>query len=197
MERLASASQQWVSVTYPVGITRFSERHKDTVVGLSFLRTFVAWETFLEQSFISYLLGSKPPGGPKPKRLVKPATRRMAVLVIIGGDRDYADWYKWDQLKGRAKKYFEDGKPYTDALLGQKSLFDEMATLRNAIAHSSSHSQEKFKSLVRSKLSGFYPPNLTVGGFLAMTVPGSSPPESFLEYYLGSVNNLAELIVPT
>jgi hypothetical protein len=197
MERLAAASQQWISVTFPVGITKFSPRHKDTVLGLSFLRAFVAWETFLEQSFISYLLGSKPPGGPKPKRLVKPTTRHMAVLVIIGGDRDYADWYKYDQLKGRAKKYFKDGKPFTDALSGRKLLFEEMATLRNAIAHSSSHSQEKFKSLVRSKLSGSYPPKLTVGGFLAMTVPSSSPPESFLEYYIKSVNNLAGLIVPT
>jgi hypothetical protein len=116
-------------------------------------------------------------------------------MLAVVGDRNYADWYKWDQLKDRAKKYFVDGKPYIDALNGRRLLFEEMITLRNALSHSSEHSQEKFKQLVRSKLSGAYPPNLTVGGFLS--IPGSSPPELFLDYYLDHLNLVAALIIPT
>jgi hypothetical protein len=196
MERLASASQKWVSVSFPPSVPKFSVRHKETVTGLAFLRAFIALEMFLEQSFILYLMGLKPPVGPRPKRLVKPTTRQLAMLAVLG-DRNYTDWYKWDQLKDRAKKYFVDGKPYTDALHGRKLLFEEMIILRNALSHSSEHSHEKFKQLVRSKLSGAYPPNLTVGGFLSMTTPGSSPPETFLDYYMDNLSLVAALIIPT
>jgi len=196
MERLTAASQQWVSISFPRGVPRFSVRHQETITDLAFLRAFVAIEAFLEHSFILYLLGLRPPVGPRPRRLVTPTTRKLAVMAVTG-DRDYTDWHKVDQLKNRAKKYFVDGKPYTDALVGKKALFEEMTTVRNAIAHSSGHSQEKFKRLVRSKLAGSYPPNLTVGGFLGMTIPGSSPPESFLDYYIDSLNTLASLIIPT
>ena len=86
---------------------------------------------------------------------------------------------------------------YTDALSGRRLFFEEMITIRNALAHSSQHSQEQFKQLVRSKLSGSYPPNLTVGGFLSMTIPSTSPPESFLDDYLDNLSTLAGLIIPT
>jgi hypothetical protein len=195
MERLAVASQKWVTVSFPPRIPRFSTRHQETIMDLAFLRAFVAIETFLEHSFILYLLGLRPPVGPSPRRLVRPTTRKLAVMAVVG-DRDYTDWHKVDQLKDRAKKYFVDGKPYTDALVGKRALFEEMSTIRNAIAHSSGHSQERFKRLVRSKLSGSCPPNLTVGGFLGMTIPGSSPPESFFDYYMDSLNTLASLIIP-
>jgi hypothetical protein len=196
MEKLAAASQLWISVTFPKGVPKFSLKHKDTVTGLAFLRAFVAWETFLEEAFTLYLLGKKPPIGPKPKRLVKPDSRKMATLIIVSLDKEYVDWNKWDQLKARANKCFDTGRPFTTALTGQKMLFEELATLRNAIAHSSAHAQKRFRSLVRQKLHGSYPTNLTVGGFLAMTVPSSSPPASFFEHYIESINALADLIVP-
>lgn len=197
MEKLAAASQLWVSVTFPRGVPKFSLRHKETVTGLAFLRVFVAWEAFLEQSFILFLLGKKPPVGSKPKRLLKPSSRKMANFIIVSLDKEYVDWNKWDQLKSRANKCFKNGKPFTAALVGQKMLFDELAVMRNAIAHPSAHAQNRFKSLVRSKLQGSYPTNLSVGGFLGMTIPNSSPPESFLEHYIENVNLLADLIIPT
>jgi len=196
MERLAAASQKWVGVSFPPGVPKFSVHYKETVTALAFLRGFIALEIFLEQSFILYLLGLKPPAGPKPKRLVKPTTKKLAILAVVG-DRNYTDWYKWSQLKARAKKYFVDGKPYTDALNGRKLLFEEMITIRNALAHSSQHSQEQFKQLVRSKLSGSYPPNLSVGGSLSMTIPATSPPESFLDYYLNNLSTVAGLVILT
>jgi hypothetical protein len=195
MEKLASSAQQWATLSFPKGIPKFSTHHCETVTGLAFLRSFIALELFLEQSFILYLLGLRTPKGPKPKRLVEPTNRRLATLVLVG-EKSYIDWYKWDQLKDRSRKYFKDGEPYAGALIGRKSLFEEMVTVRNALAHSSGHSQERFKRLVRSKLSGAYPPRLTVGGFLAMTIPGSSPPESFLDHYIESVSMVADLIIP-
>jgi hypothetical protein len=70
-----------------------------------------------------------------------------------------------------------------------------MKIIRNAIAHTSDFSREKFKKFIRDELT-IYPSKLTVGGFLAMTKPGSSPPESFLESYLTKILFAAQRIVP-
>ena len=47
----------------------------------------------------------------------------------------------------------------------------------------------------RNQLGGTLPPGLTVGGFLNTTQPTSAPPESFLEYYLGMLQIVAEQII--
>jgi len=196
-ERLAAAAQQWVSVSFPRRVPKFSVRHKETVTKLCFFQAFLSWEAFLEETFTLYLLGKRPPAGPPPRRLgVRPATRKEAVFMVVGADRNYVDWTKIGGLKDRAKKCFHDGKPYTVAFFGQTQLFEEMRVIRNAIAHSSTHSQDQFKKLARGKLLGTFPPKMTVGSFLASTVPGSSPPQSFLEYYVDGINTVAKKIVP-
>jgi hypothetical protein len=177
-------------------VPKFSLRHRETVTRLAFLQVFLAWEAFLEESFILYLLGKKPPIGPQPKRLdYRPTTRKQAFRYIVG-DRNYADWTKIGDLRDRSKKYFVLGKPFTDAFIGEQINFEEMAVIRNAIAHSSTAAQERFKTLVRSKLLGSCPPNLTIGGFLATSLPGVSPPQSFLEYYVNIMSRVAKKIVP-
>jgi hypothetical protein len=75
-------------------------------------------------------------------------------------------------------------------------LLDEARIIRNAIAHESRSTEEKSRDLVRRKL-GTLPPSLTVGGFLATTVPGSAPPISFLEFYVSKIEFAAQQIVPT
>lgn len=193
-QQLAVAADQWVSVTFPRGVPKFSSRHKEIITELAFLQAFLAWEAFLEESFILYLLGKKPPKGNPPRRHVIPSTRKIVGKLIAEG-RDYADWSAATNVIKRADRFFREGKPYAQVLKAHQNMFDEISAIRNAIAHSSAHSQEKFKNLTRNKL-GIYPSNLTVGGFLAMTVPSSSPPESFLEFYLSKIRFAAQRIVP-
>jgi hypothetical protein len=194
-EKLAAAAHQWVSISFPKGMIRFSLRYREIVTGLAFFQAFLAWEAFLDESFTLYLWGKRPPRGHRPRRLYTPSTRNEAMRLIVG-ERKYADWTKIDELNKRAKIYFDLGEPYNSAFIGQRAIFNDMSVIRNAIAHSSVHSKIEFKEVVRKNLFGAYPPNLTVGGFLAMTRPKSYPPESFLEYYLNTVLNVAEKIVP-
>lgn len=194
--QLAAASQQWVSVSFPRGVPKFTAHHKDTVTKFAFLQAFLALEAFLEDSFLLYLLGKNPPVGRRPHRLLNPATRKEATRMLVG-EKSFVEWAKWDDLDKRASFCFRDGRPYSAALAGQKGVFREMNVLRNAIAHSSAYSHEAFKKLVRDQLRGAYPPRMTVGRFLATIRPGTSPPQSFLEYYLDRVNFIAGRIVPT
>jgi hypothetical protein len=61
--------------------------------------------------------------------------------------------------------------------------------------------QRAFEELARRELAGALPPNLSIGGFLNTTkpappLPAPSPaPQSFLEYYLEVLEDVAEQII--
>ncbi len=205
MEQFAAAAQQWVSIPTPKGVPKFTVPHMEMVTEMAFLRAFSAWEAFLEESFILYLWGKDPPRGRTPKRYAYPPTRKVAEQIVVTESRDYADWSKFQNVIGRAERFFENGKPYSGALKSQQSKLQDIQTIRNAIAHSSAYSWERFQRLIRGEL-GTYPPNLTIGGFLAMTIPHSSrtgrvippsPPLSYLEFYLSVIQLVVDRIVPS
>jgi hypothetical protein len=195
MERFVNAARQWVYVAIPKGVPRFTVSHMEMVTEMAFLRCFLAWEAFLEESFILYLQGKNAPGGKMPKCYVQPPTREVAEQIIVPDGREYADWAKVRNVIRRAERFFRDGEPYSGALKSQQDRLQHIETVRNAIAHSSIYSWEGFQKLVRREL-GTFPPNMTVGGFLEMTTPRSSPPMSYLEFYLAVIRLVADRIVP-
>ncbi len=194
-DRLAIAAARWTLVRFPHGVPKFTSRHEELVIRFAFLQGFLAWESFLDESFTLYLLGEKAPKGRRPKREHTPRRRKDAERLITGADRKYADWTKTDNLRKRSRTLFRRNDPFDVPLKTNNSQFEEMGTIRNAIAHRSAHSKEEFQKLVR-RFFKTYPPNLTVGKFLSLQVPKSSPPQTFLKYYFGSVIATAEQIVP-
>ena len=194
-EQLVAAAHQWTAVTFSKGVPKFLVYHEEMVSEMAYLRAFLAWESFLEESFVLYLWGKRPPVGNPPKRYVSPPTRRLAEQLAAEG-KAYADWTVAQKIIERADRFLQDGKPYSPVLKSHRHTLEEMKTIRNAIVHMSTHSQDRFKSLTRRKL-GTYPSNLTIGGFLTMTIPHSHPPESFFEYYLAHIRLAAETIVPS
>jgi hypothetical protein len=95
----------------------------------------------------------------------------------------------------RAKQFFRDGQPYADPLQLKQNTLKDARLVRNAVAHRSGSAAVHFETIARNELKGTLPPGLTVGGFLNLTKPGSAPPESFLEFYLGTMQLVAEKIV--
>ncbi len=162
---------------------------------LAFLRGFLAWETLLEESFILYLLGQKPPRGRAPHRYAFPPSQRAAVDWVAEG-RPYARWTIAKDVSARAERLFRDGRPFAPVLRENQNLLEEARIIRNAIAHESTSAQERFENFVRIKL-GTLPPNATVGSFLGTTVPTSAPPVSFLEFYFGKIEFTARQIIPS
>lgn len=193
--RLAIAAEQWANVRFPLGVPKFSSRHKELVITFAFLRGFLAWEAFLDESFTLYLLGEKAPKGRRPTREHTPHRRKDAERLITGADRKYADWTRTDHLRRRSRNLFRRNDPFDLPLKNNDSHFRDMSTIRNAIAHTSNYSQEEFKKLVR-KFFRTYPRNLSIGRFLSLPVPKSSPPQTFMKFYFGNVITTAELIVP-
>jgi len=190
---LAEDAHQW---SLPGSHPHIPRKRSESMIELAFLRAYLAWEVFLEESFVLYLLGMKAPRRAAPKRFTFPPSRRLAKEWIVPEGRPFA---KWDanSVRVRAGRFFHGGKPFTAALQSNQYALDQAKTIRNAIAHESDEAREKFKTLARDKLNGTLPPTLTAGGFLNAPVPGLAPTQSFLEFYLERIEFVARQIVPT
>lgn len=163
---------------------------------MAFLRAFLAWESFVEESFILYLAGQKPPRGRAPKRYAFPPNLGAAMEWVIPEGRPYARWAAAEDVIERAERFFQTGRPFAPVLRGNQNALEDVQIIRNAIVHKSTSARMKFERLVRTKL-GTLPRNLTVGGFLGSTEPRTTPPISFLEFYVGKIDLAAQQIVPS
>ena len=193
-QQLASNANLWLAQTGTLQ-PRFRAEDANSISEFAFLRAFLAWESFLEDTFVLYLLGKLPPRGRAPRRFGIPPTYDRAYELVREG-APFGKWNSMPQVIGRAERFFRSGQPYRGALVNRTSRFDELNTLRNKIAHTTSSAASKFEGLVRSKL-GIFPAGTTVGSFLATTVPQSAPPQSFFDYYLDVLRASADAIVPT
>ena len=142
---------------------KLSKKYVFSVVELSFIKICVAWEEFLENTFIGYSMGQKTQRGYDAKSYINPKNINHAKEFVHEG-RKYSNWNEIDELKRKARRFFKRD-PYNPALSTINAELGEVKEIRNAIAHGSRHSKEKFKSVVRSRL-GYLPSGITIGDFL-------------------------------
>jgi len=193
--QIAFDASLWVSPGAASAKALITPARREQLVQLAFLRAFLAWEGFLEESFVLYLAGQMPPKGRRPSRYAFPPNLKVAKEWLKPEGRPFAEWTNPDIVSDRAQRFFRGGRPYTPVLSSNRSALNEANTLRNAIAHQSEYSQSKFETLVRDKL-GAYPKGLTVGGFLCTLVLHSSPPVDFFESYLEKLEIASRRLVP-
>ena len=135
------------------------------VYELSFLRSVIAWESLVEDVFLTYLLRRPTRTGRRlpsklPGRAVNEAggtggiTLRMAGEILTG-DRRFSDWLLANVVVERAKKWFPGDTSFNDAYakfvdpLGRNNVkpFEDIVIVRNRIAHSSGTAADKFATL--------------------------------------------------
>ncbi len=161
----------------------------DSISELVFLRVFLAWEIYCEELFLLYLLGGKTRNNKIVKRYVNPRDRSHA-YDLTKGLKQYPDWTNLSDITQISNLYFHNGQPFSKLKTFSNS-FDELRTLRNAIAHRSKNSEEKFKSLVRKEM-GFLPARCSVGSFLLSKKTNGM---SYLSHYTNILESAAELIL--
>jgi len=173
---------------------RFRDYHCSMITELAYLTVYLAWEHFVEQSFILYMLGKPSPRGTVFPRYVMPPDREHA-LQLARGDGRFTDWGTCDMIVAGAKRFLRDGDPYTSAVQPMTNTMNDTKTIRNAMAHKSSESHQKFETLVRKEL-GFLPSGMTVGLFLEHVEPSSVPPRTFLDRYVAVFQTACSAIAP-
>jgi len=193
---LSADAYRWASPGAHGARPFVSQRRRDQMTEMAFLRAFLAWESLVEESFILYLSGQKPPSGRAPNRYAFPPNHRTAIDWVVPEGRRYARWTVVAEISQRAERFFQGGRPFAPVLRSNLNMLEEVRIIRNAIAHKSVSTREKFESFARTKL-GTLPPNLSVGAFLGTTAPGSFPPISFLEFYVAKIDLAAQQIVPS
>ena len=117
----------------------------------SFLRIFIAWEAFLEKSFVNYLRGKKSLTGKKIKRYAKPVDDNHAMKLLIGTNR-YVKWSNSQTVRKLAELFFENGEPFETILASIETDLNDLQTIRNAAAHISSTTSRELDGLGTRKL---------------------------------------------
>lgn len=168
---------------------RIGSRQMEDLAAFALLRVHLAWEDFLENTFLRYMCGARAGSGMTPALLrARQATLSGAMLELLDGDR-YLLWSYSDAVT-RAGRYFDRGDPYSTPLAAIRSSLEAIPTIRNAIAHRSQAARARFRQLVIAE-RGYMPRGMTPGRFL---LDGS--PKSYLNHYVDELSVAASLICP-
>lgn len=153
-----------------------------------FLRAVTSFESYLEQLFISILLGRS--NYPRGKiRVLMQARSRNSLLAILKQNDNYLDWLPYRKTEDRARLYIKDGCPFSEMSSANKSLVMEIVHTRNAIAHKSDHALRTFQGkVIGSRL--LLRNEKTPAGFLR-SPSRASPRQLRFEIYLAELGRIA------
>jgi len=190
LEKQIDSSQNLIKKVQASGLPRIQI---EIVAELAFLRIFIAWENFLEDSFTKYLVGAESPSGYSPQRFVNPPNMQIA-SKLIAAHREYAKWNSASEVIARSEIYFRHGEPYKNVLHGVIKDINDMNTIRNRIAHRSTISEKKFNEHVRKEF-GHGKRGMSPGRFL-LTQKNIMQPTTFLDYYVDVIKAASSMLVP-
>ena len=74
------------------------QNQREFITDSAYIKIFIAWETFLENGFIQYMLGEPTILGNAITRYVQPLNEKHANSLLIGTQR-YVDWSNPDTVK--------------------------------------------------------------------------------------------------
>jgi hypothetical protein len=160
---------------------------------MSYLRVFVAWEKFLEETFLRYICGYRNSHGAQV--LLRPRFSKLddARTDVLGG-ADFASWQKANKIIARSKKYISSGLHET--VIGSVSAtYDWYSAVRNRVAHASNFSKTSFDAATMG-LAGRRYRGSSAGRFLRDWVPALNPQERWLFYIGGELKTLSKQIAP-
>lgn len=163
----------------------------DLIFELAFLKIFIAWEQFLENTFIRYMCGASSLSGKKPIRIVS-ARHLDDALKVICAERPYADWASVEIVVERANRFFDNGEPYATPLQSAAVELANMRRIRNHIVHHSNKSREDFNKLLVNTY-GFRPQGMTAGRFLRRHL--NVYREQRVQEYTKTLQSLAKMIL--
>lgn len=145
---------------------------------LRFVRATLAWEEFLEQSFICYLRGARSVLGHAYPLTTPAASNVTAALSLAIGTAPYGKWLNERWTLARAAALFAGTHPYI--ALSSPS-FPEIRAIRNRVVHRSETARQEFQRIVVS-LHGAAKPGMTPGRLLSEHIGTSSRIDAYLTF---------------
>lgn len=164
---------------------------KESVVELAFLRIFIAWENFLEDSFLRYLIGGRSCSGKVPQKFINPPNIKKAEEIIAGEKNKYIQWNLLEYIIPRSEIYFKDGEPYKNILQTIAVDINNMNKIRNRITHQSKRSGDDFKIFIRQEF-GHGIKGMTPGRLLLKNKDNQTI--TYFDYYSGIIEKTGDEI---
>ncbi|MDP2115979.1 MAG: hypothetical protein Q8J71_01085 [Brevundimonas sp.] len=155
-----------------------------------FLAAFRAYETFLEEIFVLYVMGKKSRSSVTAHAFLKPRSSAHAIQ-LMQSSMPYLEWNTPDKVIARAELYLRDGEPIKSALTRNRAALAETRWIRNRIAHGSGEAQTKYQNVVRTALRTMPLKVPLPGEFLMMTDPRTVG-QYFLVKYLDVLQTVAD-----
>jgi hypothetical protein len=146
-----------------------SNNFRAEIAELALLRLHLAWEQFLEATFLRHMCGALSISGQSPRRLVQASSISVATKVLSGA-KSYSTWSDPKEVCKRAAIHFRDGEPYKSAIGAGEVDLMSMNKIRNRVAHRSEKSLREFLEVVRQEV-GSIPRGMTPGKLLLFKKP--------------------------
>jgi len=169
----------------------FDSTKKEFVITSAFLKMFIYWESFIEESFSKYLTGELSTNGTGVTCYISPNDREHALKILIGTQK-YVDWANHEIVRRLAKLYLENGEPLASNIASISSELSDLKTVRNAAAHLSSTTRHQLDAL-SSRILSQNITNTDVATFMMQLHPSDST-KTVLQYYQNLLDIAAENI---
>ena len=166
------------------------QNQREFITDSAYIKIFITWETFLENSFTQYMLGEPSILGNAITRYVQPLNEKHANSLLIGTQR-YVDWSNPETVKKLSILYFAPGNPFDIFISSMISDLFDLKTIRNAAVHLSSTTRQQLDSIGTRKLRRFCN-NLNVSDIIFAVDPDSATNETILATYLNKLDLSAE-----
>lgn len=173
------------------GSSAISQNLKEFISESAYLRIYVTWETFIEKSFIDYLINEASIDNNRPAKWVNPIDLEHANNIIIGNQK-HMDWSNPEAVRKISKLFFHQGYVFDSVLSSISTDLLDMKTIRNAAAHISSTTSSKLDGLA-SRILGTNMSNTTAYSLLFSIDPRDGS-KTVLERYLQLIDIAAEQI---
>lgn len=167
----------------------------ELIYEMAYLRIFLAWEVFLEQTFLRYICGYRNSTGTEPLAAASSYFSSIAAAstAILNG-RTYLLWHNPTHVSNRVQNYLANGLHFTVIQSALNDL-EWYASIRHRIAHSQEDAKNKFDAatlgLNTLRYKGSKP-----GVFLRDWNNTLPVPERWLSFIATHLLNLANQITP-
>jgi hypothetical protein len=189
-EVIRSGARRGSTIYRELRLSRLEALHE-----MAYLRIFVAWEVFLEATFLRTQCGYESP-------LYSPVfvvgrsrePTLSAAQIALYGSQQYLLWHNPNSTVARARLWF-DRCPLEHVILSNLSRLEGFAAVRHVIAHGSADARQKFDAAAIG-LAGRRYPGSSAGRFLRDWDHTAVPRRRWLNSIADELSGLAGQIAP-
>ena len=120
---------------------------KNRIYESIFLNAIIAFEDFIEELFIGLLVdnrGLKSSRSDVSPKIIINTYKVVWDILLETQNKSYINWLPFNNTERLSLVFFQGGRPFTLLSNNQKDVLEKSVCLRNAIAHKSKHSKNKF-----------------------------------------------------